>query len=85
MVRDIEIALGELRGKFMGAKRIEAFRLAYNCEPKLWTEPDLKVESDFIKACKLINVKDAYSEFNTSVQTALSKLPVSDKPIELEE
>lgn len=74
-LKEIEAALGHVRGKYMSEKRFKAFRETYNREPNFWTDPTSKVESDFAKACKLVDVKIHYKEFDVLVNQALSRLP----------
>lgn len=74
------MSIGELRGNFMAEKRKEAFRKAYAKEPNFHQDFDNKdIETDFAKACKLIDANSLYEEFDNLIRQKLDILAKENK------
>lgn len=74
------MGIGELRGNFMADKRKEAFRKAYAKEPNFHQDFGNKdIETDFAKACKLIDTNSLYEEFDNLIRQKLDALAKENK------
>jgi hypothetical protein len=67
-----EPLLGELRGIYMAERRRQAFRVAYGREPAFKAE--LMPDDDFVRAYRLVNIQEAYRDFDRLVRTDLDEL-----------
>lgn len=75
--------IGHLRGEYIANLRLEAFRKAYNRDPILLAErPKTKdgksLDDDFIFTNKLIDMKQAYKDFDKLIREQLDSLKEED-------